>query len=264
MVAIAVLIGGAIPEREPNGLPHLRSESVLVRYADTGEVLLSKLPGKVRPIASITKLLTGLVLAELDATTGTAAIQITERDKDRLKWSRSRLKVGRTFSRTELYQAALAASDNRAVYALVRSTGLSRADFVRRMNARAKKLGMTRSKFADPAGVDPGNVSCARDLLALIQAAAAEDVVRRETLRRRVELMADGKTRLRLGNPNRLARRRRWGLVLGKTGYTVEAGRTLAVRVTIDGRPVDMVFLGSREMMSVFGDAGRVRRWIRN
>jgi D-alanyl-D-alanine endopeptidase (penicillin-binding protein 7) len=254
----------AIPEREKNGLPHLRSESVMVRWADTGEELLAKNADEVRPIASVTKLMSALVLdAESPALlTATRALTLDELDKDRLKWSRSSLRIGKSYPASQLFQAAMAASDNRAICALARHTGLERATFVAKMNQAAQALGMSRSRFVDPAGLDPGNVSTARDLLALVSAAAQHEVVRQAGLVPSVELVdAEGRT-LRLGSTNRLARSGRWTVLAGKTGYTIEAGRALVLRVEVEGRPLDMVYLGAREMQSVFGDAGRVKRWI--
>jgi serine-type D-Ala-D-Ala endopeptidase (penicillin-binding protein 7) len=254
------------PEKRPRVLglawPHLRSESVVVRFADTKEILISKSPELVRPIASVTKLLSGLVLSGLQEAPADDAVTISEDDKDRLKWSRSRIKVGTVYKLPDLFAAALGASDNRAMYATVRGLGLSRGVFVDRMNALARELGMEKSSFVDPAGIDPSNVSTANDLLILLEAAANSEPVRSRTQLPYVELV-DAKDRtLVLYNPDRLVRSSSWDVVVGKTGYTVEAGRSLVVRTTITERPVDMVFLGAREMASVFGDAGRVRRWI--
>lgn len=259
-VLFALLVS-AIPEREANGLPHTRSETVLIRFADTNEVLLEKLADKPRPIASITKLMSALVLsrAELEPP---AEVTLLEDDKDRLKWSRSRLRVGEVFRGEDLYRAALIASDNRAMYALVRGLGFERPRFVEKMNAMAKELGMAQTRFRDPAGVDPENVSTARDLTKLLQAVVAEPEICATTTSTRVTFERDGRVVLQMGNTNRLLRSKRWRVLAGKTGYTVEAGRGLAMRTEIAGRPIDMIFLGSREMQSVFGDAGRVKRWL--
>jgi D-alanyl-D-alanine endopeptidase (penicillin-binding protein 7) len=244
------------------GIPHLRSESVLVRYADTKEILIAKSADVVRPIASVTKLISGLVMASLEEAPADDAVTILDEDKDRLKWSRSRIKVGATYKLPDLFAAALGASDNRAMYATVRGLGLARKVFVDRMNALARELGMEKSSFVDPAGIDPNNVSTARDLLQLVDAAADSELVRSRTQLPYVELV-DAKDRtLTLYNPDRLTRSSAWDVIVGKTGYTVEAGRSLVLRVLVGDRPVDMVFLGAREMASVFGDAGRVRRWI--
>lgn len=253
-----MLLVAGIPERDPDGKPHLRSESVVVRFADTGEVVLRKNPDVVRPIASVTKLLSGLLFAAMndDQTT----VTIGEEDKDRLKWSRSRLYVGLSAPWEQLVHATLCASDNRAMYAAVRAK-MPREQFVVAMNEKAKALGMNNSSFVDPAGVDPRNVSTALDLLSLVDAAANEPRLAQWTLSESITLATD-KGELVLTNPDRIARSQNWECLVGKTGYTVEAGRNLVVRVRLEGRPVDMVFLGSREMQSVFGDAGRVRRWL--
>src|SRR5262249_49555967 len=129
----------------------------------------------VRPIASVTKLLSGLLLSDM-VNDDTESVTICEDDKDRLKWSRSRLPVGLTASWGELVHAALGASENRAMYAAVRSR-MTRAEFVELMNRKAVELGMQSSHFIDPAGIDPGNVSTANDLLELLSAAAENEQV---------------------------------------------------------------------------------------
>jgi D-alanyl-D-alanine endopeptidase (penicillin-binding protein 7) len=242
--------------------PYLRSESVVVRYADTKEILISKNAEVVRPIASVTKLLSGLVFAGMEVAPADDWVTLGEEDKDRLKWSRSRLRMGSVYKLPDLFAAALGASDNRAMYATVRAHGLARSVFVDRMNALARELGMSKSNFIDPAGIDPSNVSTADDLLLLLDAAAASEMVRSRTLLDAVELIDARDRMLVLHNPDRLVRAPGWEIVVGKTGYTVEAGRNLVVRALLEDRPVDMVFLGAREMASVFGDAARVRRWL--
>ncbi len=246
----------AIPEREKNGLPHLRSESVVVRYADTGETLLSKNPTAVRPIASVTKLMSGLVLDGIEHSVETP-VTICDDDKDKLKWSKSRLKVGLETLWKHIFHAALGASDNRAMYASVRAAGVERKDFVVKMNEQAKTLGMKHSVFKDPAGIDPENVSTANDLVLLVDAAAKSKAICEATLMPTIDV-AD----VQLTNPNRLARSGRWEVLVGKTGYTVEAGRALVLRAVLNTRPVDIILVGAREMASVFGDAGRIRRWL--
>ena len=260
-LATTWLLAVALPERDANGLPHTRSESVLIRYADTEDTILEKLPDKVRPVASLTKLMSALVL-DKSGLNPPEEVTLLEADKDRLKWSRSRLQIGRVFRGPDLYRAALVASDNRAMYALVRSLGFERAQFVEKMNALAKELGMTKSQFKDPAGIDPENLSTARDIALLLAAASRCEEICATTTSTAVAMERDGEVVLRFGNTNRLLHSKRWQIVAGKTGYTVEAGRNLAMRVMIGDRPVDMVFLGSREMQSIFGDAGRVKRWM--
>ncbi len=141
MVVVALLLVGA---SIPNA-PRLRSESVVVRFADTGEVLVEKNADVVRPIASVTKLLSGLVVSETPP--DDALVTIGQEDKDRLKWSKSRLFVGFTAGARTLFSAALAASENRAMYAVVRALGFTREVFAEKMNALAVTLGMSHSRF---------------------------------------------------------------------------------------------------------------------
>jgi D-alanyl-D-alanine endopeptidase (penicillin-binding protein 7) len=260
MIGLALIMAlSAIPDRDASGKPTLRSETVVVRYADTGEVLLSKNPNVVRPIASVTKLLSGLILTT-QAIDREQAVVMLEDDKDRLKWARSRLPVSISMSWGDMLRAGLGASDNRAIYATVR-TLMPRDKFVDLMNAKAKELGMASSHFVDPAGLDPGNVSTAMDLMRLLDAAAKQDDLCTILLTPEIQLNTS-KGEMFMRNPDRLVHSTNWDIVIGKTGYTVEAGRTFAVRMRLGGRLVDMVFLGSREMQSVFGDAGRIRRWL--
>ncbi|MBC7793052.1 MAG: serine hydrolase [Clostridia bacterium] len=259
LLLLIIAATSAIPDLDANGKPHLRSESVAVRYADTGEVVLTKNGNVVRPIASITKLLSGLILSsqQLDRTQN---IIILEDDKDRLKWSRSRLPVNIAMSWNDMLRVGLGASDNRAIYASVRAV-MAREQFVRLMNSKAREIGMKDSRFVDPAGIDPENVSTAMDLLQLLAATSNIEDLRAILLSPEIEI-GTNRGVMTLRNPDRLVHSTNWEIVIGKTGYTVEAGRTLAVRMILKGRPVDMVFLGSREMQSVFGDAARVRKWL--
>ena len=260
MLALFVIASmSAIPDLDPSGKPHIRSETAVVRYADTGEVLLSKNATTVRPIASVTKLLSALILSAQTTDRG-KNITITEEDKDRLKWSRSRLSVDTSMTWGDMLRVGLGASDNRAIYAAVRAV-MPRETFVKFMNAKARELGMSNSKFVDPAGVDPGNVSTGMDLLQLLSATSAVADLKTILLSPEIEIATNRGTMV-LRNPDRLVHSTSWDVVIGKTGYTVEAGRTLAVRMNLKGRPIDMVFLGSREMQSVFGDAARVRKWL--
>jgi len=250
-----------IQERDSRGMPVLRSESVAVRFVDTGEVILEKNADTVRPIASVTKLLSGVVIEDLEKEP-TMLVTIIDSDRDKMKWSKSRVFVGLVAPWLSLFHAALGASDNRAMVASVRALGFDRSAFAAKMNAKAKLLGMKRSSFVDPAGLDPLNVSTARDLLKLVAAASDSASIREATTLDYIDVGMDEAKYVKLTNPNRLARSSRWSTIVGKTGYTVEAGRSLVTRVEMGGRQLDFVFLGAREMASVFGDAGRIRRWL--
>jgi serine-type D-Ala-D-Ala endopeptidase (penicillin-binding protein 7) len=258
---LALTLASGIPDLDKHGKPNLRSESAIVRWADTGELILEKDPDRVRPIASVTKLLSTLILSN-DGLPSEEWITLEDQDKDRLKWSKAKLRIARAYHPLDLFAAALVISENRAVYALVRAKGNTRDAFAERMNTIAKELGMKNSTFKDPAGVDPANVSTARDLLALLDAVSKNEMVMKYAALDGLEITDKDERTARFGTTNRLARSSRWEVLLGKTGYTIEAGRTLVLRVKIGGRPLDLVFLGSREMQSVFGDAGRVRRWL--
>jgi serine-type D-Ala-D-Ala endopeptidase (penicillin-binding protein 7) len=261
VIAALLPLTFSVAERDRSGKPMLRSESVAVRFADTGEMLIEKNADFVRPIASVTKLLSGVVIEGMDKET-TALVTIMDDDKDKKKWSKSRLVVGLVAPWLSLFHAALGASDNRAMFASVRALGVERQTFAQQMNKKAKELGMMKSAFVDPAGLDPLNVSTARDLLSLLQAASASPSIREATTLDSIDVGMEGSREVHLTNPNRLARSSRWRTIIGKTGYTVEAGRSLATRIEVGGRQVDLVFLGAREMASVFGDAGRIRRWL--
>ena len=249
----------ANPKHGHDPRPRLRSESAVVRLADTGEIVFSKNPNVLRPIASVTKLLSGVVLEHTQVDED-QVVTVGEDDKDRLKWSRSHLCVGFSAPWRDLVQVALSASENRAMHAVVRSV-MPPGDFVALMNETASQLGMVNSHFVDATGIDPSNKSTASDLLRLLEAAAQSDRVRGWALNPVVEV-TDEKRTLTFQNPDRLVHLGDWDVVIGKTGYTIEAGRNLVARVILAGRPVDMVFLGSREMASVFGDASRVRAWL--
>ncbi len=265
LALLALLVGGCaegsagcLYQGEYRG-PSLRSESAIVRLVDTGEIVLRKDSDSLRPIASVTKLLSGLVMSRLrwDAE---MLLSIEEVDKDTLKHSRSPLRVGLVATFSELMLAGLSGSDNRAMHAAVRAV-MPRESFVSSMNEMARKLGMRQSRFYDPTGLDPRNVATARELLAVLAAAAANERVRHWASAPQIEFEHDGEE-IVVRNPDRLLHSADWDVVVGKTGYTVEAGRTFVVRVILEQMLVDMVFLGSREMASIFGDAARVRRWL--
>jgi D-alanyl-D-alanine endopeptidase (penicillin-binding protein 7) len=240
----------------------LRSHAVLVEEARTGTVLYARHADEPRPIASLTKLMTVLVVLEsglpLDE-----PIEITPADRDRLKGTRSRLSFGTVVTRRDLIAAALAASDNRAAAALARRYPGGREAFVAAMNAKARALGLTHTRFTDPTGLDEGNVSTARELARLVAAAAEWNLI--ETLSTQVQPtltdLATGRS-IALRNTNRLVYAEDWDIALSKTGYTARAGHCLAMRATVAGRPLTIVLLDSWGKLSKYGDAQRIRRWL--
>jgi D-alanyl-D-alanine endopeptidase (penicillin-binding protein 7) len=211
-----------------------------------------------RPIASLTKLMTALVVLEAQQP-GDELLEITRDDVDTEKRTPSRLKVGTRLSRDELLLLALMASENRSALTLSRHFPGGRRAFVARMNAKARELGMTRTRFVDPAGLRSGNVSPPRDLVKLLEAADSEPLIRDYSTRREYTVRV-GKRPMKFGNSNRLIRSRAWSIGLQKTGYTNEAGRCLLMQARVANRRVAMIFLDSFGKLTRYGDASRVRQ----
>ena len=238
----------------------LKSSVALVLDQDTQEVLLSKNDHAVLPIASLTKLMTGLVVADarlpLDE-----VITITEEDVDTEKGSRSRLAVGTQLTRGELMHLALMSSENRAAHALGRSYpgGLQR--FVGLMNARALMLGMKDTRYVEPTGLSSGNRSTAQDLATLVAAASQQPLLRQLSTSTGYEV-AVGNRVVQYNNSNRLVHNPEWQIGLQKTGYISEAGQCLVMQARVAGRKLIMVFLDSSGRQSRLADAERVRRWV--
>jgi D-alanyl-D-alanine endopeptidase (penicillin-binding protein 7) len=232
----------------------------LVIDQSTNEVLFSKNDDAVLPIASLTKLMTGLVVADarlpLDE-----EITITREDIDTLKGSRSRLAIGARLTRGELMHLALMSSENRAAHALGRSHPGGIDQFVLEMNQKAVALGMTDSRFVDPTGLSSGNQSSARDL-ATLAAASYNQPIMRELSTSPGYRLAVGRKTLQYNNSNGLVRSDNWDIGLQKTGYISEAGRCLVMQATVAGREVIMVFLDSVSKVGRLRDAERVRHWM--
>ncbi len=239
----------------------LRSAAALV-LNDSGEVIYGKDVDGVRAIASITKLMTAMVVldADLDLDEG---ITITSADRDRLKGTGSRLSYGATLSREELLVLALMASENRAAAALGRSFPGGTAAFVTAMNRKATALGMHNSRFADPVGLKPTNVSTAKDLAKLLSAAQTYSLIVDATTRTRFEVHPyKNRGALVYGNTNRLLNNEQWAIGLGKTGYIAEAGRCLVMQANIAGEDLSIVLLNSYGKLTPFGDSNRLRKWL--
>lgn len=238
----------------------LSASVALVIDQSTNEVLFSKNDDAVLPIASLTKLMTGLVVADarlpLDE-----EITITREDIDTLKGSRSRLAIGARLTRGELMHLALMSSENRAAHALGRTHPGGIEQFVRDMNLKAKALGMTDSRFVDPTGLSSSNQSSARDLATLATAAYAQPIMRELSTSPGYRLAVGRKT-LQYNNSNGLVRSDNWDIGLQKTGYIAEAGRCLVMQATVAGREVIMVFLDSVSKVGRLRDAERVRHWM--
>ncbi len=240
----------------------LKSSVALVVDQDTNQVLLRKNDSAVLPIASLTKLMTGLVMSEAQLPLD-EMITIDQDDVDTEKHSRSRLRVGTTLSRGELLHLALMSSENRAAHALGRTFpgGISR--FVNLMNARATMLGMRDTRYVEPTGLSSANQSSAVDLATLVGAAYNNALVREMSTSPSYELEV-GDRLIQFNNTNRLVNSPQWDIGLQKTGYIAEAGQCLVMQARIAGRKLIMVFLDSAGKLSRIGDAERVRRWIEN
>ncbi len=238
----------------------LKSSVALVADAQTGQVLYEKNGGVVLPIASITKLMTAMVVLDSKANLQ-AGLEVTEDDRDQERNSRSRLPMGSRLTRLELLNLALMSSENRAASALGRHHPGGGSAFVQEMNAKAKALGLTDTAFTESTGLSSANVSTARDLAKMVQGAARYPLIRE--LSTAAELTVDtGIRQITFRNTNRLVGAESWGVQLQKTGYISEAGQCLVMMARWAERPVIMVFLDSSGRHSRLGDAQRVREWL--
>ena len=243
------------------GNPELRSASAIV-LDSRGNLIYGKDIDTVRPIASITKLMTAMIIldAGLDLEED---IVIANQDRDFIRMTGSRLSVGATLQRHELLLLALMSSENRAAAALGRTYpgGLER--FVAAMNNKAANLGMYSSQFADPAGLNADNVSTASDLARMLAAAQGYPMITdaTTTLHRDVQPYAS-RGPLTFNNTNRLLKNANWKIELSKTGYINEAGRCLVMSTNIDGEAVSIVLLNSFGKLTPYGDSNRLRKWM--
>jgi D-alanyl-D-alanine endopeptidase (penicillin-binding protein 7) len=241
----------------------LRSEAALIIDAD-GNRLYSKKARHSMPIASITKLMTAMVVLDSGAALD-HLITIRDSDRDLLRLTGSRLKAGKaTLTRRKLLTIALMASENRAAAALGRTTiAGGTAEFVRAMNRKARSLKMGDSRFVDATGLDAGNLSTPEDLVKLLRAARGYDLIRRATTTRSLEVRPyRNRGPLRYVNTNRLLKNARWKIGLSKTGYINEAGRCLVMETRLFDRTLFVVLLNSFGKLTPFGDSNRLRRWI--
>jgi D-alanyl-D-alanine endopeptidase (penicillin-binding protein 7) len=238
----------------------LRSSVALVMDQDTNEVLLRKNDSAVLPIASLTKMMTGLIISEAKLPMD-EQIAITDDDVDTEKHSSSRLRVGTTLSRGELMHLALMSSENRAAHALGRTYPGGLSAFVEAMNGRAQLLGMKDTRYVEPTGLSSHNQSSAQDLARLV-GTAAHDPMLREFSTSPGAQVAVGKRTLQFSNTNRLVKNPAWEIGVQKTGFINEAGQCLVMQAKVAGRKLIMVFLDSAGKLSRIGDAERVRRWV--
>jgi D-alanyl-D-alanine endopeptidase (penicillin-binding protein 7) len=244
------------------GEPNLMSTAALVLDANTGETLYSKNPDQVHPIASITKLMTAMVVLDAKLPLD-EAIQISSEDLDLLKGTKSRLPVGAHFRRDDLIRIALVASDNRAAAALGRSYPGGISAFVDAMNAKAKLLGLESTRYVDSSGLAPGNVSSPADLGKMVAAASSYPIIREYSTTAAIDVtLPDSGRKLAYVNTNALVRAGNWDIGLSKTGYINESGKCLVMQAMIANTPIVIVLLDSWGRLTRIGDANRIKRWL--
>jgi D-alanyl-D-alanine endopeptidase (penicillin-binding protein 7) len=238
----------------------LKSSVAFVMDQDTKEVLLSKNEHAVLPIASITKLMTGLLVSEAKLPMD-EMITITQDDVDTEKGSSSRLRVGTELSRGELLHLALMSSENRAAHALGRTYPGGLNYFVHLMNQKARLFGMYDTRFVEPTGLSSKNQSSARDLATLVNVAYADPLMRELSTSEQHQVDVGNRT-LQFRNTNALIKRPDWDIGLQKTGYISEAGQCLVMQAKVAGRKLIIVFLDSAGKLNRIADAERVRQWV--
>jgi D-alanyl-D-alanine endopeptidase (penicillin-binding protein 7) len=259
--AFSLVAAAADGPPDPAKLRLMSANAIVIDSVD-GKPVFMKAANEVTAIASLTKLMTAMVVLDggqpLDE-----ALDIDMGDFDYVKGSRSRLRMGSTLSRDEMLRLALMASENRAASTLARHFPGGTDAFVAAMNAKAKALGLNRTSFSDPTGLSPRNVSTANDLARMVQAAAEYPLIRAysTTPAHSVEVQPTGQT-LGFNNSNALVKSDGWDIQLQKTGYIREAGRCVVMLATIASRPMVIVLLDSIGKYTRLGDAQRVKHWL--
>jgi D-alanyl-D-alanine endopeptidase (penicillin-binding protein 7) len=238
----------------------LQSNAALVMDQSNAKILFEKNSTIPLPIASLTKLMTALVVVEAHQDMN-EILEVTDADVDREKYSASRLRVGSKLTRANMLHIALMSSENRAASALGRNYPGGLPAFSAAMNAKAKALGMTDTRYTEPTGLSSQNIASARDLAKLVIAAYQYPVIRDYSTDDKYQVDPGGHS-LQYVNSNRLVGSSQWDIGLQKTGYISEAGRCLVMQAKVDGRPVVMVFLDSKGKDSRLGDASRIRKWL--
>ena len=250
--------------RENAGLINLklRSHAALVFDERDNEIIVERNAEEILPMASLSKLMTAMVILDggLDMQ---QVITISKQDKDRIRYSSSRLRNGMRFTREELLLMALVASENRAALALGRTWPGGNAAFVFAMNEKARSLGLIKTHFADPAGLSNENVSTAQELMHIVRAASEYPAIGEFSTRTKLSITEIKSGReIEFTNTNRLVRKDSWLVNLSKTGYTSDAGNCLVMQTEINDRPVIIVLLESWGKLSKYGDSNRIKKWL--
>jgi len=240
--------------------PRLKSAAFIVKNQRTDELLLTRRADTAQPIASITKLMTAMTVldGQLDMD---EEIVIEDADKDRLRYSTSRLPAGVKLTRREALQLALMSSDNRAAHALGRTWPSGLEAFVEAMNRKALALGLENTRFTEPTGLSGANVSSALDLERMVEAAYGYPLIRDFTTSHEL-LIQNKRQQIQFNNTNALVRNSRWEIGLSKTGYIVDSGYCLVMQMTAGGEPIIVVLLNSAGEKDRIEDALRIRQWL--
>jgi D-alanyl-D-alanine endopeptidase (penicillin-binding protein 7) len=238
----------------------VRSNVVLVQDLSSNTTLFSRNDDVARPIASITKLMTAIVIVDANQSMSDI-IEVTSSDVDTVKHSRSRLPVGTKLSRGDMMHLALMSSENRAANALGRHYPGGMSAFVAAMNSKAKQLGMTQSRFVEPTGLSSENVASPRDLVKLLQASAARPAIRHYTTDEQHEVRSSGHATL-FRNTNMLVMNPTWDIKVSKTGYINEAGQCLVMLARINNRDMAIILLNADGKGTRVGDAVKIKQWV--
>jgi D-alanyl-D-alanine endopeptidase (penicillin-binding protein 7) len=244
------------------GEPALRSASALVWDETSSAVLLSRHADVANPIASITKLMTAMVVLEAGQPLD-EPITITADDVNLAKPNASRLPVGATLNRGDLLHLALMASENRAANALARHYPGGRDACVAAMNAKARELGMSNTRFLEPTGLSSSNVASPQDLSRLVMAASQNPTIQADSTASSYTVSIGGRL-MEFHTTDRLVSSSSWDIVVQKTGYISEAGRCLVMKALIQGRAIVIVLLDSKGTQTRIADAQRIRKWMQS
>jgi len=265
LIALLFLFGiqaSALASLPDTSKVQLGAVKAAVMELDSGKMLYSKHADWVTPIASITKVMTAMVV--LDSQQGLDEwVAIPKPDRETRKNGYSRMRIGSKLKRKDLLRLALMSSENLAAYTLAAVYPGGAQAFVKQMNTKAQALGMTQTQFKDASGLSIGNVSTASDLIKMLEAASHYPKIREySTTQRFTASFKKPRYSLGYGNTNRLVHRKSWDIGLSKTGYLTEAGRCLVLLSNVEGKEVAMVLLDAFGKLTPLGDAGRVKRWI--
>lgn len=261
VVAAALALAGSAHAAQAK-LAALRSGAVMIFDPAVRKVLFQKNADVIMPIASVTKLMTALVVIR-SGQDMREMLTVADADVDRIKYSSSRLRVGTRLTRANMLHIALMSSENRAASALARHYPGGTTQFVRSMNARARALGMSSTRFVEPTGLSSSNVSTSADLAKLVMAAQGEALIRKYSTDAD-HTIKQGRLTTVYRNSNRLIAGGRWHIGMQKTGYISEAGRCMVLHAKVKGRAVVMIFLDAHGKFARARDANQVRSWLVN